>query len=123
LSYQMKKLYETLGESHLEEILTRFYEKMSKDTLIGFFFDGKDLKEIAKKQKSFLMKAWGITNQYSGKTPTQAHQNLPPILKGHFDRRLVLLRETLKESNLEPAAIEAWVTFESKFRSSVQKRT
>lgn len=108
------------NEEGLAAILAAFYEKMSTDTLIGFFFDGKDLKHIAAQQKSFLMRAWGVTPSYAGKSPAQAHASLAPILKGHFDRRLVLLAETLREFKIGEGNIDAWVNFENNFRSTIQ---
>lgn len=124
-SYQKKgslrKLYEEVGgESGLEAILDSFYNKMAQDILIGYFFTGKDLKKIARMQKAFLMKAWGISQAYTGKFPAQAHKHLPDILKGHFDRRLVILRQTLQEFKISSEWIDVWVKFESGFRKAVQ---
>ncbi|MEW6058412.1 MAG: group 1 truncated hemoglobin [Bdellovibrionota bacterium] len=108
------------GEQGLERVLLNFYEKMSRDLLIGFFFEGKDIKDIALKQKSFLMRAWGVTPSYQGKSPADAHKQLPRILSGHFDRRLVILAETLREFGLNDESIELWINFEKKFRQAVQ---
>lgn len=120
-SAALGKLYGTIGgEAALARILDRFYEKMSQDLLIGFFFAGKDLKHIASLQKAFLMRAWGVSASYNGRSPADAHAKLPPILSGHFDRRLVLLRETLAEFGLAESDIETWVDFESRFRQAVQ---
>lgn len=119
----LQELFVKIGkEPGLSKILNRFYEKISQDILIGFFFSGKDLSAIASKQKEFLMKAWGVTSSYSGKAPAQAHVELPPILSGHFDRRLVLLEETLKEFGLNENEIKTWVNFEDKFRNAIQHK-
>lgn len=113
-------LFENIGgEPGLTRLLTRFYEKMSQDILIGYFFDGKDIRKIALMQKAFLMRAWGAAPSYSGKSPADAHKMLPQILSGHFDRRIVLLTETLREFNVKEKDIEIWVGFESKFRQAV----
>lgn len=109
------------GEEQLGQILQDFYRRMSKDTLIGFFFDGKDPEIIASKQQEFLLFAMGKRKSYQGKSATHAHLELPPILKGHFDRRLVILRETLKDHQLTEEDIEAWIDFENAFRQVVQK--
>lgn len=117
------RIYRALGgEEKLQEVLDQFYENMSRDILIGYFFTGKDLKKIASMQKSFLMRAWGITKSYAGKSPADAHKELPDILKGHFDRRLRILEETLEKFGLEKKEIKAWVEFESKFRKAVQSK-
>ena len=92
---------------------------MSKDVLIGFFFDGKDLKKIATKQKEFLMRAMGATESYSGKAPAQAHTELAPILYGHFDRRLRILEETLRDHGVSVEDIRIWIAFENAFRQGI----
>jgi len=107
------------GDQKLEEVLLDFYGRMAHDLLIGYFFDNRDFRQIARKQKDFLLFAAGITSSYSGKTPTSAHLELPPILKGHFDRRLTLLRETLRDHQLSPEDIRTWIGFENSFRNVV----
>jgi truncated hemoglobin YjbI len=92
---------------------------MRQDLLIGFFFSNKDVQAIALQQKAFLLRAWGITQSYSGKSPAEAHHDLPKILSGHFDRRLILLEETLKEFKINKENIKLWIEFESKFRKAV----
>ena len=92
---------------------------MKADLMVGFFFENKDLDAIAGKQTEFLMRAMGATPSYQGKAPAHAHDDLPPILPGHFDRRLVLLRQTLKAENLSDPEIEAWVSFENAFREAI----
>lgn len=117
---ELKILYQHLGsEKRLEEILQDFYQRMSQDILIGFFFDGKDIPEIARQQKQFLLRAMGATATYTGKAPAQAHTNLAPILSGHFDRRLQILEQTLKDHGLSPEDVTTWITFENAFRDGI----
>jgi hemoglobin len=117
---ELKKLYERAGgEQGLGEILRDFYARMARDVLIGFFFAGKDVDAIAMRQKSFLMRAFGVSASYSGKAPADAHTELPPILRGHFDRRLQLLEETLRDHGLAAEDIRTWVGFENAFRDQI----
>jgi truncated hemoglobin YjbI len=117
---ELKKLYERIGgEENLTRILLDFYGRMARDVLIGFFFAGKDVDAIAMKQKSFLMRAFGVTQSYSGKPPAQAHENLAPILYGHFDRRIQILEETLRDHGLAVEDIRTWVGFENAFREQI----
>lgn len=116
---KLKLLYESLGEERLQGILREFYRRMSQDVLIGYFFDGKDIQHIADQQLGFLLLAMGVKKTYSGKLPTHAHLDLPPIYTGHFDRRLTLLRQTLKDSGLKDEEIKVWVDFEDAFRNVV----
>ncbi|MBI2712021.1 MAG: group 1 truncated hemoglobin [Bdellovibrio sp.] len=117
---QLKQIYLNIGgEGPLRTVIRDFYRRMSNDILIGFFFTGKDLDSIAEKQMEFLMVAMGIRSKFTGKNPSQAHLTLPPILSGHFDRRLVLLRETLAQNGLSETDIQVWIDFEEAFRAVV----
>jgi truncated hemoglobin YjbI len=114
-----KLVQEIGGESALFGILKDFYTRMSKDLMIGFFFEKHDLGAISKMQGQFLLNAAGIAKSYPGRGPSTAHLAMPPILSGHFDRRLVILRETLQEHLLNEAQQNLWVRFEESFRSVV----
>lgn len=117
---QLRALYERMGgKDKLFAILKDFYDLMAKDVLIGFFFDGKNTAAIAKQQGQFLLQAMGVSSTYQGKIPTNAHLELAPILTGHFDRRLVLLRETLEKHGLCEEDIRTWINFENLFRDVV----
>jgi truncated hemoglobin YjbI len=118
---QLAALLQNLGgEARLKELLEQFYRRMSDDLMIGFFFQGKDLTAISAKQGEFLLRAMGARASYSGKPPAQAHEKLPPILRGHFDRRLRLLEETLASNGVTAEDIRIWVAFEETFRSAVE---
>jgi hemoglobin len=121
---ELKKLYERAGgEQGLAEILRDFYARMSRDVLVGFFFDGKDVDKIALTQKAFLMRAFGAAPSYAGKAPADAHADLAPILRGHFDRRLQILEETLRDHGLSDEDIRTWVGFENAFRDQIVAKT
>ena len=92
---------------------------MSRDQLVGFFFSGRSTDAIADRQLGFVQKVVGITPEYTGKAPPQAHDALPPILGGHFDRRLVILEETLRDHGLNDEQTQAWVDFERSFRKAI----
>jgi len=116
---ELRALGRTLGEDRIRGIVRRFYDRMSKDLLIGFFFDGRDLDKIAEGQTAFLFRAMGLRLSYTGKSPAQAHTELPPILAGHFDRRLVLLDEQLAEDGLDASQRRTWIGFENAFRDPI----
>ena len=118
---ELKKLYQDLGEQKIRQIIRVFYEAMEKDAMIGFFFTGRNLVSIADKQTEFLMRAMGVLSSYNGKPPAAAHQDLPPILTGHFDRRLKILESVLKQNGLNQRQIETWIGFENAFREAVIK--
>ncbi len=116
----LSRLYLSIGgEDGLGRILERFYFKLSHDPMVGFFFDQKNLEHIISQQKSFLMRAMGATPHYTGLPPARAHQKLAPILPGHFDRRLQILREVLTAHALPQEDIEVWIQFENSFRQGI----
>lgn len=117
---ELAGLYRAIGsDGRLRELLRAFYARMAGDTMLGFFFAGKDTDAIADRQSEFLLRAMGERPSYVGKPPAEAHEALPPILSGHFDRRLVLLRETLAQHGLAPEQIDVWVRFEEAFRDAI----
>ena len=117
---ELANLVQSLGgEGVVVSIMERFYQVLGQDLMIGFFFTGHDLKEIAKKQAAFFLMAAGMVQNFVGKGPASAHHALPPILSGHFDRRLVILREVLQKEGLSDSQISTWVSFEESFRAVV----
>ncbi len=116
---ELLSLGKKLGAARIKEIIRKFYDRLAADVLVGFFFDGKNLDLIAQGQTAFLLKAFGITQSYTGHAPSEAHSALPPILEGHFDRRLVILDQLLRDEGLNVDERAAWVGFENAFRSAV----
>jgi truncated hemoglobin YjbI len=108
------------GPERLRQILEVFYERLSQDLLDGFFFAGRDLAKIADGQHAFLMRAFQETERFRGIHPSKAHLQLPPILRGHFDRRLQLLREVLEQEGVHPLDVKAWLKVEEGMRGVVQ---
>lgn len=107
------------GEARVRAILKDFYRRLAADVMLGFFFTGRDLDRIADKQADFLLRAMGARATYEGRAPAQAHEKLPPILSGHFDRRLRILETTLADHGLSAEDIRIWVAFESAYRDAV----
>lgn len=108
------------GPERLRAILEVFYQRLLGDSLVGFFFAGRDLTKITAGQHAFLMRAFQENERFDGVHPSRAHVSLPPILRGHFDRRLVVLREVLEAEGVDPADIEAWLKVERGMRGVVQ---
>lgn len=106
-------------EKRLDSIIQDFYQKMEADLMVGFFFFGKDLKKIAALQTQFLRRATGLSREYVGRAPADAHVDLAPILPGFFDRRLRILEETLRQNGLKNHEIQTWINFEEAFRNAI----
>jgi truncated hemoglobin YjbI len=123
---KLHTIYQHLGSfERLEEIVLRFYDRMKDDVLVGFFFDGKDIRKVAHMQSRFLASAMGglsAFDPYEGKNPGAAHDQLAPILSGHFDRRLQILEEVLRSEGLPDEDVRTWISFENAFRDVIVKR-
>ena len=109
------------GPDRLRGILGVFYNRARDHLLIGFFFAGKDLEKVADGQHAFLMRAFQETERFHGIHPSKAHVDLAPIQRGHFDRRLVVLRQVLEECGLHPLDVGAWLKVEEGMRGVVQR--
>lgn len=110
------------GEAGVRGVLERFYARLAADPMVGFHFAGRDLERIIEGQLGFLLKAFGARATFEGRHPRVAHQDLAPILRGQFDRRLVILDETLREAAVEDRDRQAWLAVERSMRRVVQKR-
>lgn len=116
----LEALYRELGsDERVFALMLGFYEALARDTMVGFFFSGKDLAEISRRQAEFLLRAMGARPSYSGKPPAQAHDRIAPILPGHFDRRARILEAFLKSQGVSEPGVRAWVEFEEAFRDAV----
>lgn len=110
------------GKESILSIMVDFYQRLSKDILIGFFFIEKDLALLAHRQTEFLLFLTGDLTPYTGRLPFHAHQHLPPILPGHFQRRLLLLKETLHDYGLSSQEAEIWMESEKRFFHAIVKK-
>ncbi len=110
------------GPDRLRALVETFYQRMSQDSIVGFFFADRDLQKIIDGQTAFLMRRFGAVKRYRGRPPTVAHVSLPPIRRGQFDRRMQILRETLTDEGLPPEDVEAWVKVEEGFRGLLQMK-
>jgi truncated hemoglobin YjbI len=116
---ELRALGQRLGEPRIRAIIRDFYGRLEHDLLVGFFFNGKDLELIADRQSQFVLRAMGLRPSYTGKSPADAHTELAPILSGHFDRRLLVLDECLKENGLSEPDRQIWIGFENAFRDAI----
>ncbi len=115
-----KALIQRLASTQqLDLIVATFYQTMAQDVVIGFFFDPTKIELIAHQQVQFLKFVAGLIQKFEGKAPKQAHQPLPPILLGHFNRRMMLLESTLQQFDLSQEESKAWLNFERGFQGAL----
>ena len=101
-------LFDRIGLAGIREVVTDFYRRVFGDVMIGFLFEGKDRRRLIDKETELAAKFLGGDVRYTGKAMREAHANLP-IFGGHFERRLQILRETLRDHGVDPEVQQAWL--------------
>lgn len=86
-----------LSEAVLQELVHRFYGKVRGDFVLGPIFDARirDWQPHLERMVAFWSSVALMTGRYSG-APVPAHLGLP-VGWPHFERWLVLFRETADE--------------------------
>ena len=88
------ELFDKIGADALRAVVTDFYDRVFRDAMIGFMFQGKDKQHLIDREYELvaaLLGAPGVT--YTGRPMRVAHAQ-HTIFGGQFERRLQILRET-----------------------------
>jgi hemoglobin len=114
-------LFDQIGGDKLRAVLTDFYDRLFKDVMIGFMFQGKPKQQLIDREWEFtagFLGAPGVT--YSGRPMRAAHAQ-HTIFGGHFERRLQVLRETLADHAVPPDVQTAWIDHTLALRSQITR--
>lgn len=107
------------GEDAMWSLMSRFYDRLFDDLLIGFFFENSDKDRLIRSQIDYVHAHIGSRRgSYDGPSIRQAHADLP-ILKGHFDRRHQILTEVLEEFDVPQEVRRAWLGLDRAMREMV----
>lgn len=107
------------GEPALRAVLGTFYDAVFDDVMIGFFFRASDKERLIQKELELAAVALGATHlRYTGEPLGAAHAR-HPILGGHFERRLQLLREAMAAHGLPEDVQAAWVAHTQALRPAI----
>lgn len=94
------------GIEGMRRMVRTFYDMVFTDMMISFFFRNSDKERLIQKETELLCRAIGDTSiPYTGKPLREAHA-AHPIMGGHFERRLQLMRDAMQAHSL-PAAVQA----------------
>jgi hemoglobin len=104
----LSSLYDRIGgTAAVKAAVDIFYDKVLADDRIAHFFEGVDMDAQRRKQRSFLIMAFGGPNTYSGEDMRRAHAAL--VTRGlndsHFDAVVENLAATLAELGVGGAEI------------------
>lgn len=103
-----RELFSKIGEAKLREVITDFYSRIFGDVMIGFLFEGKDRQRLIDREYEFTANLLGADVRYTGRPMRTAHAQ-SPIFGGHFERRLQILRETMRDHGVDPDVQAAWL--------------
>jgi hemoglobin len=112
------ELFDRIGGDALRAVIVDFYDRVFADVMIGFLFTGKDKQRLIDREWEFTARFLGADLPYRGRSMPQAHARVP-ILGGHFERRLQILRNTLADHRVAPEVAQAWVDHQLALRAQV----
>lgn len=104
--------------ARLRVVIEDFYSRMVDDVMIGFLFAGKDRARLVEKETEFTARLLGADVPYTGRAIREAHAR-SPILGGHFERRLQILRDTLEAHRLPFHVQWEWIEHTIRLRPQV----
>lgn len=88
----------------LRPIIHRFVERVFADRIIGYLFEGKDPERIRLHEYEHVAQTMGAPVAYGGRPIVALHRPLR-INRGHFRRRLAILRQELERGGLTEALV------------------
>lgn len=111
-------LFDQIGAEPLRAVITDFYDRVFADVMIGYMFEGKDRQRLIDKEWELTARFLGGEARYTGQPIREIHAPLK-IFGGHFDRRLQILKNTLRDHQVDPAIAEAWIDHQLALRDQV----
>jgi hemoglobin len=111
-------LFEQIGGDALRRVIVDFYERVFADVMIGYMFAGRDRQRLIDMEWELTARFLGGPTRYSGKPMREAHAPLQ-IFGGQFDRRLQILRNTLRDQQVDAEVAEAWIAHQLALRDQV----
>jgi hemoglobin len=101
----MENIYDAIGgQAALEAAVLRFYERVTADPELAYFFVDMDMRKLKAHQVAFLGQALGGPMHYGGAGMQRAHAHLN-IEQQHFDGVVRHLIATLREFAVPDALI------------------
>ena len=116
----MSELEDIGGEDALRAIIDEFVDSCFDDLMIGFLFRHAKRERVKRFEFQHAARHLGGSIEYSGRTIRDAHR-AHPILGGHFDRRLTLLRQTLDRHGVAESIRDRWIAHHQSLRAEVTR--
>ena len=114
-------LFDRIGAPALRAVLTDFYARVFGDVMIGFMFQGKDRQHLIDREYELTAALLGAPDvTYTGRPMRVAHAQ-HTIFGGQFERRLQILRETLRDHAVDPEVQQAWIDHQLALRGQITR--
>jgi hemoglobin len=118
MSQRGPELFAKVGETKLREVITDFYRRVFDDVMIGFMFEGKNRQHLIDREYEFTANLLGADVRYTGRPMRTAHARTP-IFGGHFERRLQILRETMRDHAVDAEVQQVWIDHTLALRAQI----
>jgi truncated hemoglobin YjbI len=106
------------GEPVLRSIVDRFVDRCFDDVMIGFHFRRASRERVKRFEYEHAAEHLGAGVAYGGRPIREAH-GPHAIFGGHFERRLVILREVLDAHGIPEDVRERWLAVQRALRGDV----
>jgi hemoglobin len=114
-------LFAKIGEAKLRAVLADFYDRVFRDVMIGFMFQGKDKRHLIDREYEMTAKMLGAPGvEYAGRPMRTAHAQ-HTIFGGHFERRLQILRETIADHAVDADVQRVWIEHTLALRDQITR--
>ena len=114
-------LFDRIGAPVLRAVLTDFYARVFGDVMIGFMFQGKDRQHLIDREYELTAALLGAPDvTYTGRPMRVAHAQ-HTIFGGQFERRLQILRDTLRDHGVDPDVEQAWIDHQLALRDQITR--
>ena len=112
------ELFAKIGPEKLRAVIADFYDRIFADVMIGFLFQGKSKQTLIDREYEFTANLLGGDVKYTGRPMRVAHAQ-SPIFGGHFERRMQLLRETLRDHAVDQDVQRVWIDHAFALRAQI----
>jgi hemoglobin len=113
-------LFDQIGADMLRAVITEFYKRVFDDVMIGFMFQGKDRQHLIDREYELAAALLGAGVKYTGRPMRTAHAQ-HTIFGGQFERRLQILKETMRDHGVDPEVQRVWIDHTNSLRSQITR--
>lgn len=113
--------FDKIGGEALRAVIADFYDRVFRDVMIGFMFAGKDKKHLIDREWELVAALLGAPGvKYTGRPMRTAHAQ-HTIFGGHFERRLQILRETMRDHAVDAEVQQTWIDHTQSLRAQITR--